>query len=147
MTPTTINVQITKCPKQYETVRLGMECTIAPEESAADAIKAAHNELLAMYADMYPPKQAKPKEPQPEQKAEPQPEQKPEQQPEQKPEQKPETDGKKLVKFGDKELQQIIARIEKAPEKGEETIAKARQFFTFDDEAERVLNLAITLNK
>ena len=131
MTPTTINVQITKCPKQYETVRLGMECTIAPEESAADAIKAAHNELLAMYADMYPPKQAKPKEPQPEQK----------------PEQKPETDGKKLVKFGDKELQQIIARIEKAPEKGEETVAKARQFFTFDDEAERVLNLAITLNK
>ena len=139
MTPTTINVQITKCPKQYETVRLGMECTIAPEESAADAIKAAHNELLAMYADMYPPKQAKPKEPQPEQKAEPQ--------PEQKPEPKPATDGKKFVKFGDKELQQIIARIEKAPEKGEETIAKARQFFTFDDEAERVLNLAITLNK
>ena len=135
MTPTTINVQITKCPKQYETVRLGMECTIAPEESAADAIKAAHNELLAMYADMYPSKQAKPKEPQPEP------------QPEQKPEPKPDTDGKKLVKFGDKELQQIIARIEKAPEKGEETIAKARQFFTFDDEAERVLNLAITLNK
>ena len=135
MTPTTINVQITKCPKQYEAVRLGMECTIAPEESAADAIKAAHNELLAMYADMYPPKQAKPKEPQPEP------------QPEQKPEPKPATDGKKLVKFGDKELQQIIARIEKAPEKGEETIAKARQFFTFDDEAERVLNLAITLNK
>ena len=135
MTPTTINVQITKCPKQYETVRLGMECTIAPEESAADAIKAAHNELLAMYADMYPSKQAKPKEPQPEP------------QPEQKPEPKPDTDDKKLVKFGDKELQQIIARIEKAPEKGEETIAKARQFFTFDDEAERVLNLAITLNK
>lgn len=135
MTPTTISVQITKCPKQYETVRLGMECTIAPEESAADAIKAAHNELLAMYADMYPLKQAKPKEPQPEP------------QPEQKPEPKPDTGGKKLVKFGDKELQQIIARIEKAPEKGEETVAKARQFFTFDDEAERVLNLAITLNK
>ena len=135
MTPTTINVQITKCPKQYEAVRLGMECTIEPEESAADAIKAAHNELLAMYADMYPSKQAKPKEPQPEP------------QPEQKPEPKPDTDDKKLVKFGDKELQQIIARIEKAPEKGEETIAKARQFFTFDDEAERVLNLAITLNK
>lgn len=147
MTPTTINVQITKCPKQYETVRLGMECTIAPEESAADAIKAAHNELLAMYADMYPPKQAKPKEPQPE----PQPEQKPEPQTEQKPEPqtepKPATDSKKLVKFGDKELQQIIARVEKAPEKGEETVAKARQFFTFDDEAERVLKLAITLNK
>ena len=139
MTPTTINVQITKCPKQYEAVRLGMECTIEPEESAADAIKAVNNELLAIYAEMYPPKQAKPKEPQPEQKPEPQ--------PEQKPEPKPDTDGKKLVKFGDKELQQIIARIEKAPEKGEETIAKARQFFTFDDEAERVLNLAITLNK
>lgn len=143
MTPTTINVQITKCPKQYETVRLGMECTIAPEESAADAIKAAHNELLAMYADMYPPRQPKTKEPQSEQKPEPQPEQKAEQ----SAEPKPATDGKKLVKFGDKELQQIIARIEKAPEKGEETIAKARQFFTFDDEAERVLNLAITLNK
>ena len=65
MTPTTINVQITKCPKQYEAVRLGMECTIEPEESAADAIKAAHDELLAIYADMYPPKQAKPKEPKP----------------------------------------------------------------------------------
>lgn len=139
MTPTTINVQITKCPKQYEAVRLGMECTIEPEESAADAIKAAHDELLAIYADMYPPKQARPKESQPEQKPEPQ--------PEPQIEQKPATDGKKLVKFGDKELQQIIARIEKAPEKGEETIAKARQFFTFDDEAERVLNLAITLNK
>ena len=44
-------------------------------------------------------------------------------------------------------MNSIIARIEKAPEKGEETVAKARQFFTFDGEAERVLNLAITLNK
>ena len=139
MNPTTINVQITKCPKQYEAVRLGMECTIEPEESAADAIKAANNELLAIYAEMYPPKQTKPKEPKPDPQPDPQ--------PEPQPEQKPATDGKKLVKFGDKELQQIIARIEKAPEKGEETVAKARQFFTFDDEAERVLNLAITLNK
>ena len=28
MKPTTINVQITKCPKQYEAVRLGMEASL-----------------------------------------------------------------------------------------------------------------------
>ena len=38
MKPTTINVQITKCPKQYEAVRLGLEATLDPGETVEGAI-------------------------------------------------------------------------------------------------------------
>lgn len=142
MRVTTINVQITKQPKQYEAVRLGMEVSLDSGENEQDVIKAVSDELLAIYADMYSPKQAA-------QAAAPaaaKTEEKPaENKPENKPEEKPAE--KELVKFGSKRLQQIVARIEKTPERGAEIVERAHNFYDFDDESERVLALAIKLNK
>ena len=53
MRVTTINVQITKQPKQYEAVRLGMEVSLDSGENEQDVIKAVNDELIAIYADMY----------------------------------------------------------------------------------------------
>lgn len=150
MRVTTINVQITKQPKQYEAVRLGMEVSLDSGENEQDVIKAVNDELLAIYADMYAPKQAAPAAtpaaaavtaP-----AEPKTEEKPaENKPENKTEEKPAE--KEFVKFGSKRLQQIVARIEKTPERGAEIVERAHNFYDFDEESERVLSLAIKLNK
>ena len=48
-----VNVQITKCPKQYEAVRLGVEVTLEPGENEADAIKTADQFLREQYAALY----------------------------------------------------------------------------------------------
>lgn len=142
MRVTTINVQITKPPKQYEAVRLGMEVSLDSGENEQDVIKAVNDELLAIYADMYAPKQAA----QAAAPAEPKTEEKPaENKPENKPEEKQEE--KEFVKFGSKRLQQIVARIEKTPERGAEIVERAHNFYDFDEESERVLALAIKLNK
>ena len=53
MKPTTIDAQITKCPKQYEAVRIGMQATLDPEETVESAIKAATSQLNALYVEMY----------------------------------------------------------------------------------------------
>ena len=47
MKVTTINVQITKQPRQYEAVRLGIECSLDAGENEQDAIKVLNDELLA----------------------------------------------------------------------------------------------------
>ena len=67
---TSINVQLSKCPKQYESVRLGGEWTIGLEEDAKDAIKRANQELLDVYNELYcqpatKPAPAKPVAPKP----------------------------------------------------------------------------------
>lgn len=129
MRVTTINVQITKQPKQYEAVRLGMEVSLDSGENEQDVIKAVNDELLAIYADMYAPKQAAPAAA----PAAPKTEEKPAE--------------KEFVKFGSKRLQQIVARIEKTPERGADIVKSAHNFYDFDEESERVLSLAIKLNK
>lgn len=140
MRVTTINVQITKQPKQFEAVRLGMEVSLDSGENEQDVIKAVNDELLAIYADMYAPKQVAPAAT-PAQ-AEPKTEEKPaEKQAEEKPAEK------EFIKFGDKRLQQIVARIEKTPERGADIVKSAHNYYDFDDEAERVLSLAVKLNK
>lgn len=138
----TINVQITKQPKQYEAVRLGMEVSLDSGENEQDVIKAVNDELLAIYADMYAPKQAAPAAAPAAQKTDEKPA---ENKPENKPEEKPAK--KEFVKFGSKLLQQIVARIEKTPERGAEIVKSAHNFYDFDEESERVLSLAIKLNK
>lgn len=150
MRVTTINVQITKQPKQYEAVRLGMEVSLDSGENEQDVIKAVNDELLAIYADMYAQKQtapaAAPAAAPAEQKTEEKPAgSKPENKPENKQEEKQAE--KELVKFGSKLLQQIVARIEKTPERGAEIVERAHNFYDFDEESERVLALAIKLNK
>ena len=146
MRVTTINVQITKQPKQYEAVRLGMEVSLDSCENEQDVIKAVNDELLAIYADMYAPKQAAQAAVPAAVQAAPKAEDKPaENKSENKQEQKPAE--KELVKFGSKLLQQIVARIEKTPERGADIVNRAHNFYDFDEESERVLSLAINLNK
>ena len=146
MRVTTNNVQITKQPNQYEAVPQGMEVSLDSGENEQDVIKAVNDELLAIYADMYAPKQAATAAAPEAAKAEPKTEGKPaENKPENKPEEKPAE--KELVKFGSKRLQQIVARIEKTPDRGAEIVERAHNFYDFDEESERVLSLAIKLNK
>ena len=146
----TINVQISKCPKQYEAVRLGMECEIADGENEQDAIKACHDELLQIYGDLYPAKKTNAQAAQ----------DKPAQAAQDKPAQaaanpatadaamlKPKPEEREPLKFGDKRVQAVIRRIEKTPERAEEILAQALQYYNPDEEALRVWKLAVTLSK
>jgi hypothetical protein len=137
MKPTTINVQITRNPKQYEAVRLGMEATRDPGETAENSIKSATAQLNAIYEEMYGNIQKAP--------------QTPPKAPAKAPEQKaPESVEREPLHFGDPRLQQIVARIEKAagdPEKMQNTIANVNKFFEPDAEAQKVIDLAVKLNK
>lgn len=134
MKPTTINVQITKSPRQFEAVRIGVEATLDTDETVESAIKAATAQLNAIYAEMYSPKEKSAQTAQNEAKNEPQ-----------RPTQEPAT--KELLKFGDKRVQQIVARIEKDPTKADETVEKARKYYEFDEQAEKAIMLAVELNK
>jgi hypothetical protein len=137
MKPTTINVQITRNPKQYEAVRLGLEATLDPGDTVENAIKAATAQLNAIYEEMYGNGQKAPQTPQ---KA-----------PTKATGQKaPESIKREPLHFGDPRLQQIVARIEKAagdPEKMQSTIANVNRFFEPDAEAQKVIDLAAKLNK
>lgn len=137
MKVTTINVQITKQPRQYEAVRLGIECSLDAGENEQDAIKALNDELLAIYADMYAKPQA-PQAPQdPAAAKEPQPASA----------ESPKPDDREVLRFGDKRIQAIVARIEKNPAKAENIIEQTLQYFAPDEETMRVLRLAAQLNK
>ena len=133
MKPTTINVQITKCPKQFEAIRLGLEASLDAGETVEGAIKAATEQLNAIYAEMYtggakvaqnaekPATNANNEAPQ-------------------------EPAKKELLKFDNPKLQSIVKRIEKKPDKKDEIIEKARKYFDFDADAEKVLSLAAKVN-
>ncbi len=124
MKPTTINVQITKCPKQYEAVRLGMECTIDAGETVESAIKAATEQLTAIYEGMINPQAkpaAAPAAPAPEPAKEP---------------------TRERLEFGDKRVQQIVRRMEKNPEKAEDIMAQTLKYFEPTEEVLNVLKLA-----
>lgn len=133
MKPTTINVQITKCPKQYEAVRLGLEATLDPGETVENATKEATAQLNAIYEEMYQPQAKAPQTPQ-----------------------KAQTNGtqaqeqkREPLKFGDPRLQQIVVRIEKAagdPKKLQQVLENVNKYFAPDAEAEKVIALAAKLN-
>ena len=133
MKPTTINVQITKCPKQYEAVRLGMDASLEAGEMVESAIKAATAQLNAIYAEMYTggAKVAQNAEKVATNASS---------------EQVQEPVKKELLKFGDAKLQSIVKRIEKEPSKKAEILEKARKYFDFDADAEKVLDLAAKIN-
>lgn len=139
MKVTTINVQITKQPRQYEAVRLGIECSLDAGENEQDAIKALNDELLAIYADMY----AKPQAQQAQQAQDPTTDK--ESQPASA--ESPKPDSIEVLRFGDKRIQAIVARIEKNPAKAEDIIKQTLQYFAPDEETMRVLKLAAQLNQ
>lgn len=133
MKPTTINVQITKCPKQFEAVRLGLDASLDAGETVESAIKAATAQLNAIYAEMYTGGE---KVAQNAKKAETNANNEAQEEPVQK----------ELLKFDSPKLQSIVKRIEKEPEKKDEIIEKARKYFNFDADAEKVLSLAAKIN-
>lgn len=131
MKPTTINVQITKCPKQYEAVRLGMEASLESGESVESAIYAATSQLNTMYAQMYTdvveathaqdlaaPAQNKADKVK---------------------------DERELLTVGDKRVQQIVNRLEKNPGQKAEILANVQKYYRVDEQVAKVLGIANAL--
>ena len=131
MKPTTINVQITKCPKQYEAVRLGMEASLEPGESVESAIYAATSQLNTIYAQMYTCVVKAPQEQvsaaQAQNKAD------------------KAKDERELLTFGDKRVQQIVNRLEKNPGQKDEILANVQKYYRVDEQVAKVLGLANAL--
>lgn len=144
MKPTTINVQITKCPKQYEAVRLGMEASLEPGESVESAIEAATSQLTEIYNQMHTggakarigASSTAPAAPAPA----PAPAQEPA-----KPAAKkaaPANDERELLTFDDKRVQQIVKRLEKNPGQKAEILANVQKYYRCDEQVASVLGLA-----
>lgn len=152
MKTTSINVQITKCPKQYEAVRLGMEIQLEPGDVEAEVIKAAHAELCNTYASMYPTgvmseetakriaeANAKPAEargnPKPAQGVE----------AKAKTQEPPASDKRERLEFSDKRVQQIVKRMEAQPGRAKEILEQTLKYFDPTEEVMKTLNLAAKL--
>lgn len=137
MKPFSINVQITKNPKQYEAVRLGMECTLDSGETAEQAINEATAQLNAIYAEMISPAKPKPA-PKPASQPAPQPAPQPAA-PEPQPIQR------EPLKFGDPRITKAVKRMEKDPAKAAEVYANMLKYFDPDEQTLGVLKLAAKL--
>ena len=125
MKPTMINVQITKCPKQFEAVRLGMDASLDAGESVESAIKTATEQLNAIYAEMYAPQKKVA----------------------QNAEKAATNVSKEVLTFEDKRTQQICDRIDKADtiERVKEIEKQTMKYFEPTDEAKKAIALAIEL--
>lgn len=137
-----VNVQITKCPKQYEAVRLGVEVTLEPGENEADAIKTADQFLREQYAALYgePLQAAKsvpaaaPSNPKPAQGVETKTAKEP-----------PSSDKRERLEFSDKRVQQIVRRMEAQPGRAKEILEQTLKYFDPTEEVMKTLNLAAKL--
>lgn len=163
MKPFSINVQITKNPKQYEAVRLGMECTLDSGETAEQAIKEATAQLNAIYAEMISPAKPKPA-PKPAQADEEKPKAKtaapqpvvaepqaaqetpqPAQETPQAAKETPQPIQRESLKFGDPRITKAVKRMEKDPAKAAEVYANMLKYFDPDEQTLNVLKLAAKL--
>ena len=137
-----VNVQITKCPKQYEAVRLGVEVTLEPGENEADAIKTADQFLREQYAALYgeplqtakPVPAAAPNNPKPAQGVETKTAKEP-----------PASDKRERLEFSDKRVQQIVKRMEAQPGRSKEILEQTLKYFDPTEEVMKTLNLAAKL--
>lgn len=137
-----VNVQITKCPKQYEAVRLGVEVTLEPGENEADAIKTADQFLREQYAALYgeplqaakPVPAAAPNNPKPAQGVETKTAKEP-----------PASDKRERLEFSDKRVQQIVKRMEAQPGRAKEILEQTLKYFEPTEEVMKTLNLAAKL--
>ena len=131
MKPTTIDVQITKCPKQYEAVRIGMQATIDPDETVESAIKAATAQLNALYIEMY---QTKAETPQNAPKTD-----------------KTDTgDKREKLTFEDVRVQQIVSRIDKVrgdAAKVDEILKQVNKYYVLDANAQKAIDVAAQIAK
>ena len=137
-----VNVQITKCPKQYEAVRLGVEVTLEPGENEADAIKTADQFLREQYAALYgeplqaakPVPAAAPRNPKPAQGVETNTAKEP-----------PASDKRERLEFSDKRVQQIVKRMEAQPGRAIEIRDQTLKYVDPTEEVMKTLNLAAKL--
>lgn len=137
-----VNVQITKCPKQYEAVRLGVEVTLEPGENEADAIKTADQFLREQYAALYgeplqaakPVPAAAPSNPKPAQGVETKTAKEP-----------PASDKRERLEFSDKRVQQIVKRMEAQPGRAKEILEQTLKYFDPTEDVIKTLNLAAKL--
>ena len=137
-----VNVQITKCPKQYEAVRLGVEVTLDPGENEADAIKTADQFLRDQYAALYgeplqaakPVPAAAPGNPKPAQGVETKTAKEP-----------PASYKRERLEFSDKRVQQIVKRMEAQPGRAKEILEQTLKYFDPTEEVMKTLNLAAKL--
>lgn len=137
-----VNVQITKCPKQYEAVRLGVEVTLEPGENEADAIKTADQFLREQYAALYgqplqtaqPVPTAAPGDPKPAPSVETKTAKEP-----------PASDKRERLEFSDKRVQQIVRRMEAQPGRAKEILEQTLKYFDPTEEVMKTLNLAAKL--
>ena len=131
MKPTTIDVQITKCPKQYEAVRIGMQATLDPGETVESAIKAATAQLNALYVEMY---QTKTETPQSAPKT-------------------AKTDAsekREKLTFEDERVQQIVNRIDKVrgdAAKVDEILKQVNKYYVLDANAQKAIDVAAQIAK
>ena len=138
-----VNVQITKCPKQYEAVRLGVEVTLEQGENEADAIKTADQFLREQYAALYgeplqaakPVPAAAPSNPKPAQGVE----------AKAKTQEPPASDKRERLEFSDKRVQQIVKRMEAQPGRAKEILEQTLKYFDPTEEVMKTLNLAAKL--
>ena len=120
-----INVQITKSPKQFESVRLGMDASLDAGETIESAIKAATEQLNAIYAEMYAPQQKVA----------------------QNAEKVATNASKEVLTFEDKRTQQICDRIDRADtiDRVKEIEKQTMKYFEPTAEAKKAIALAIEL--
>lgn len=138
-----VNVQITKCPKQYEAVRLGVEVTLEPGDNEADAIKTADQFLREQYAELYgqplqtaqPVPAADPSNPKPAQGVD----------AKAKTQEPPASDKRERLEFSDKRVQQIVRRMEAQPGRAKEILEQTLKYFDPTEEVMKTLNLAAKL--
>ena len=133
MKQTSINVQITKNLGNYESIRLGGEWSIEESENPAQAYSNALNELKNVYAQMFHVEKKEAENPQAQaveiQKAE-----------------QKVVDGKQFISFNENPniVQSICRRVAKDKNVTMETIM---QYYTLDEEARKVVELAIKMRK
>ena len=131
MKPTTIDVQITKCPKQYEAVRIGMQATLDPEETVESAIKAATEQLNALYIEMYQTKAETPHNAQKTAKTD-------------------ARDKRETLTFEDERVQQIVNRIDKVrgdSAKVDEILKQVNKYYVLDANAQKAIDVAAQIAK
>lgn len=131
MKPTTIDVQITKCPKQYEAVRIGMQATIDPDETVESAIKAATAQLNALYLEMYQTKAETPQNAPKTAKTD-------------------ASDKREKLTFEDGRVQQIVSRIDKVrgdAAKVDEILKQVNKYYVLDANAQKAIDVAAHIAK
>lgn len=131
----TINVQITRCPRQYESIRLGGEWSVDENETEVEVLDKALQMLNGYYEELTMPKQVF-------EKAEDSPEKAPA-----SPEQAENSPEKKKLSYGSQSDRDILQAIINKMEREGVTIETVLQYYDLDDACLHCLQLVNAMNK